>query len=108
MLAISSQSTIYVQVPVYNTEGIDPTSDKVEFAFIGPFGTTPQAGDAPPTPETVWTQGTWDAGTPYTCRLLVGPDAGQITLTVGSYQVWVRITDAPERPVLWSGPLVVT
>lgn len=107
MLAISAIGTQYVQVPVYNTEGIDPTSDVVEFAFIGPFSTTPQAGDNPPTTNTVWTQGTWDAGTPYTARILVGPNDGQIALATGSYQVYVQIQDSPETPCLWSGPMVV-
>ena len=107
MLAISSQSTIYVQVPVYNTEGIDPTSDKVYFAFVGPFATSSQAAEEPPTASTVWYEGTWDAGSsPYTARILVG-SGGVTALAVGSYQVYVKVHDAPEVPVLFSGPMVV-
>lgn len=109
MLAIAAQSTVYVQVPVTNTEGIDPTADVVALAFIGPYGTTVQAADYPPTSTTTWHTASWLAGaaTP-TAKLLVGPNGGAVTLGVGGYQVWVKITDNPETPVLWSGPLVVS
>ena len=106
MLSISTLSTVYIQVPVYNTEGIDPTGDTVNFAFVGPFNTTSQAADNPPTSSTTWYTGTWDSGTPYTARVLVG-SGGVTTLAVGAYQVYVRVTDSPEVPVLWSGPIQV-
>ena len=106
MLAISTLSTVYIQVPVNNTEGIDPTSDPVSFSFIGPYGTVQQASNYPPTSSTTWYTGTWDAGTPYTARVLVGPD-GVVVLATGAYQVYVRVTDSPEVPVLWSGPMQV-
>ena len=110
MLAISSQSTIYVQVPVNNTEGTDPTSDTVAFAFVGPYATTPQAGENPPTSSTVWYTGSWgpDDGAPWTARILVGPVGGVTALGVGSYQVWVKVSASPETPVLWSGPMQVS
>jgi hypothetical protein len=108
MLAISALSTQYVQVPVTNTEGINPISDVVQFAFIGPYATTTQAADYPPTVSTVWTNGSWLSGaTTPTAQILVGPSGGAITLGVGSYQVWLKVEDSPETPILWSGPALV-
>ena len=107
MLAISALSTQYVQVQVNNTEGIDPTGDTVTFAFVGPYATTSQAAENPPTSLTTWYTGAWDAGTPYVARILVGPVGGTATLTTGAYQVYVKVVDSPEVPVLFSGPMIV-
>lgn len=110
MLAIFAIGTQYVEVPVTNTEGIDPTGDNVYFAFIGPYASTTQAAQYPPTSSTTWYQGTWaaDVGSPYTARILVGPGLGGVlALTTGIYQVYVKIQSSPEVPVAWSGPLEV-
>ena len=108
MLAISALSTQYVQVPVTNTEGISPINDVVQFAFIGPYATTTQAADYPPTAATTWITGSWLSGaTTPTAQILVGPSGGAVTLVVGSYQVYIKITDSPEVPILWSGPALV-
>ena len=40
-------------------------------------------------------------------RLLVGP-GGDIELTVGDWQEWVRILDNPEQPLRKPGILVIT
>ena len=110
MLAISVLNTSYIQVPVNNTEGVDPTSDSVFFAFVGPYSTTAIAAENPPTSSTTWYQGTWgaDDGAPWTARILVGPVSGQVVLSVGAYQVFVKVSASPETPVIWSGPMTVS
>lgn len=110
MLAISTQSTSYIEVPVTNTEGVDPTSDNVFFAFVGPFTNTSIAAENPPTSSTTWYEGSWgpDDGSPWTARILVGPVGGSLTLAVGAYQLWVKISASPETPILWSGPVVAS
>jgi len=80
---------------------VDPTSDTVQMAFVNG---EPTSGD--------WKTATWEADsstnpTTYYARCLVGP-GGTVTLSDGDYQVWVKITDSPEVPVLKAGRLVVT
>lgn len=47
--------------------------------------------------------GTWTA----TYRIIVGP-GGDVTLTVGTYDWTVRVTDTPEIPVRKAGTIVAT
>jgi len=111
MLTTSSQSTVYVRVVVTselpNGTTVNPTSDTVQFAFIGPYASTGTASSNPPTSTTTYCSGSWDSGTPYTAKCLIGPNGGVTTLTTGAYQVWIKITDNPEVPVLLAGPLLV-
>lgn len=95
----------YVRIPVSaKTSGVavNPTSDSVLMAF--PLeGVDPIVGD--------WKTATWetDASTSpstYFARCLVGP-AGTITLAVGVYDVWVKITDSPEIPARHAGSLEI-
>lgn len=67
----------------------NPTSKTVQLAF-------PVSGQAPAT----WVDGTWET-TPsqYLARALVGP-GGAIQLDPGTYDVYVKITDDPEIPVV--------
>jgi hypothetical protein len=97
----SALSTQFVQVPVtvLSPLGYNPTSDVVEFAF------TPAT--YPATAPTTWVTGSWAAGTqpPWWAQCLVGP--GGTPLTAGTWQVWVRVTDSPERPVFQPATLVI-
>lgn len=92
--AISVLSTVYVKARITaqkNGVYYDPTADLVEVAFVGP-GVTPVPAD--------WHVASWEtAGTTvHYARLLVGP-AG-LVLPTGTYVMWIRVTDAPEIPVL--------
>lgn len=104
MLSIPAGSLEYVQVAVtanVNNAAYNPTSDQVEFAF-------PATSDTP----TTWYSGAWET-TPapatgaWTAQCLIGP-GGTATLTAGTYAVWLRITDNPERPVRQVGLLQIT
>lgn len=104
-VSISVLSTAYVKCQISATEGgttVDPTSGTVEFAFISEaLGTSPVSGD--------WKAGSWETGSDggYWGRCLVGP-SGTVTLAAGSYDVWTRITKAPETVVKRVGILVIT
>lgn len=93
-VVISGLSTVFVKsriIATKNGASYNPTGDTVEVAFKLP-GVDPTGPD--------WHAASWEsAGSAYYARLLVGP-AGGLVLTVGSYRMWVRITDAPEVPVL--------
>jgi hypothetical protein len=104
-LVIPVGSLEYVRVPVYATSSgaqVNPTGDVVQMAFL-PGSQAPESGD--------WKTASWDTDatttpTTYRARCLVGP-AGTVTLTRGTYTVWVKITDSPEVPVRAVGSLKV-
>jgi hypothetical protein len=104
-ITLSHLSTEYVQIPVSATvagQPHDPTSDTVQFAFLASQTASPQPAD--------WVAASWstasDAAYPYTAQCLVGPGAGAaISLAVGSYVIWLKITDNPEIPVRQVGIL---
>jgi hypothetical protein len=59
-----------------------------------------------------WQTGAWDTNTtniiyPYFAKCLVGP-SGTINLGLGTYVIYVKITDNPEVPVLIGGQLVIS
>jgi hypothetical protein len=93
-VSISDLSTVFIKsriVATKNGAAYNPTGDVVEVAFKLP-GVDPAGPD--------WHAASWEtAGTAYYARLLVGP-AGGLVLTVGTYIMWIRITDSPEVPVL--------
>jgi hypothetical protein len=68
----------------------NPTADVVQMAFVAP-GTDPVADD--------WKAAVWETqpGPKYVAECLVGP-GGTVALPVETYQVWVKVTDAPEIP----------
>jgi hypothetical protein len=79
------------------TAAVTLTAQPVEFAFV------PDGDDGPADDD--WTAATWigDAGLTRAARLLLGP-GGDVTLAVGGYVPWYRVTDDPEipaRPVGW-------
>lgn len=93
-VVISDLSTVYVKsriIATVNGATYNPTGDPVEVAFKPP-GVDPAGPD--------WHAASWEtAGTSYHARLLVGP-VGGLVLAAGTYKMWIRITDAPEVPVL--------
>ncbi|HCT81757.1 MAG TPA: hypothetical protein DGT23_35290 [Micromonosporaceae bacterium] len=105
MHQISTASLEYVLVPVSSEASgasVNPTSDTVTMAFLA-TESAPVAGD--------WKTATWETdATPdpdiYYARCLVGT-GGAVALTAGTYNVWVKISDSPETPVLRAGFLRV-
>lgn len=104
---ISALSTEYILVPVEGTDDngvIDPTSLVVEMAIV-PFEVAPSL-------LTTWFTAEWitvsqdNLDDIYKARLLVGP-GGVITLTVGSWDVWVRVTHVTETPMEKAGTILV-
>lgn len=105
MQTMSVQSLQYVQAYVTATVGgapYNPTVDVVEFAFTS--GSTQ--------PDT-WHAGSWDTSQPnpqtstYCAQILIGP-TGAVTLPAGRYNIWIKIHDNPETPVLPAGQLTIT
>lgn len=94
-VTISDLSTVYIKsriIATLNGSSYNPTGDLVEIAFKAP-GVDPSGPD--------WHTGSWETAgvNEYYARLLVGPIGG-LVLAVGTWRMWVRITDAPEVPVL--------
>ena len=106
-LGMSHLATQYYLVPVSAAKSglpYNPTGDTVQFAFMPTPTQVPGNSD--------WQAGSWDTDTtnilyPYSAKCLVGP-SGTITLGIGSYIVYVKITDSPEIPVLVAGQLQVS
>jgi len=114
MLSIYAVSTQYVSTNISNTEGINPTSDTVQFAFLGGVSNSSQANELVPTSSTTWYTGSWPSMSPvtntansYTATILVGP-AGTVALTTGTYLMLAKVTASPEAPVIFCGPISVS
>lgn len=97
----SSLSTEYVRSQVIASElglAVDPTTFPIQVAFVG---------DGEPV-EADWSPGSWETiGGRYYARALVGP-GGDVQLVNGRYAMWVRITAAPEKPVIRAGGVYIT
>ena len=106
-IGMSHLSLQYYFVPVQVTKlGIayNPAGDPVSFAFMPTPTQVPQVSD--------WVSGSWDVNQasvlfPYSAKCLVGP-SGAITLGIGTYVAYLKITDSPEIPVLLGGQLQVS
>lgn len=106
-IGLSHLSTEYILVPVSATKSgvsYNPTGDVVQFAFMPTPTQVPQVSD--------WVAGSWDSDPsnvlyPYSAKCLVGP-AGVATLGLGSYVIYLKITDNPEIPVLIGGQLQIS
>ena len=105
-IGISQLSLQYVFVPVSVTalDGTpyNPTGDTVELAFMPQATQVPSSGD--------WQTAGWASSTtnvlqPYSAYCLVGP-GGTIQLGVGTYVIYVKITDVDEIPVLQAATLL--
>lgn len=103
MLVISQLSVQYVHCSVAATLGgvdVDPTGDIVALAFV-PQGTTPAPTDFV---TGSWVQDATTVPTTHFARVLIGPPPGAIVLTPGLVDIYLKITDNPETPVLKAGP----
>lgn len=102
--SVLSTQPIQVQITIKSPDGYDPTADAVEFAFTPETYPTTQPADAD------WVAGSWQTypGPTYWVQTLVGPANGGKALTLGSWQVWVKITDDPAEPVLQPALLTIT
>jgi len=106
VLLLSHLSLEYVIIPVNVTKAgvpYNPTSDTLQFAFMPTPTQIPGSGD--------WVAGVWESDSPnvlypYNAKCLVGP-GGVITLSLGTYVIYLKITDSPEIPVLVAGQLVI-
>lgn len=93
MLKVPSISRPYLLVPVSGGS----ISTPVEIAVIADGVEEPAEDD--------WLAAdVWDGSV---AKLLIGP-GGTLGLANGIYRVWVRVTSAPEIPVLRSGLLQIT
>lgn len=100
----STLSLEYVRVTVRaSLAGVakDPTPDVVGFALTAP-GANP----------VTFTSGGWETydATAKTAvaRILVGPSGTLAAPAVGTWDVWVKVTDSPEIPVIKAGSVVYT
>ena len=114
MLSIYAVSTQYVTTNITNNESVNPTSDAVQFAFLGPYSSSSQANEAVPTSGTTYYTGSWPSTQPtanttntYTAWVLVGP-SGVVSLSTGTYLMVVKISASPEAPVIFCGPVAVS
>lgn len=110
VLLRSAQSLEYVRVPVATVDDdgaeVNPTSDAVALAFVAD-GETADA-------DTTFLSGDWDTDDSdpsrpiYYARLMVGPGSDPTVYhpTSGTWvDVWVRVTDNPESPVIRAGSI---
>ena len=99
-------STNYVQVQVTTRAPsiYNPTGDTVQMAF------TPQTYPETSPTSSSWVTGSWVTfpGPAYWAQALVGPANGGTALSIGTYQVWVKVTDSPAVPVLQPCLLEIT
>jgi hypothetical protein len=97
-----SASKQYIKIPVTATVNgivVDPESDSVAFACVAP-GVAPASGD--------FVAGSWETiSGRYYARVLIGPGTS-LELVTGLYEIFVKITDNPEIPVLDSGLLEIS
>ena len=107
MIGQSHLSTEDVNIPLNAIKSgvtYNPTGDTVQFAFMPTPTQVPQLSD--------WVPGSWDSVPsrvlyPYTAKCLVGP-SGTVTLGIGTYIIYLKITDSPEIPVRIAGQLQVS
>lgn len=99
-IAISQLSLQYVGVPVKATSisgtAVNPTADPVFMAFMPQATQVPQNADWK---SAVWATRSNNILEPYAAECLVGP-GGTVQLGIGTYVIYVKVTDNPEIPVL--------
>lgn len=87
-----ADSTEYVKVPLPTVPaGVDLTLDSFQMAFAATKDSIVAAPD--------WHTAIWDP-VAQVVELLVGPGAGGVVITPGSYVVLLKVTDSPEIPVI--------
>lgn len=98
--SVLSTKHVYCTVSTFEA-GIpaDPTSGVISFAFLT-TEVNPVSGD--------WKAGSWEtAGTEYWGRCFIGPNGGVVALTVGTYDVWVRVVKGIETVIEQVGKLTI-
>ncbi|MBP2704388.1 hypothetical protein JOL79_11245 [Microbispora sp. RL4-1S] len=97
MEPISSLSRININSFITGATG----TEAVDIAF-----TTPNI--EPDTED--WHAAAWGTPTPTGCvaRILIGPGDGTVTLTDGTYDMWVRVTGPVQAPVFRTGQIAIT
>lgn len=106
-IGFSHLSLEYILIPVAAWKAgvpFNPSADVIKFAFMPNATQVPLVSD--------WQTGGWEANPtslayPYNARCLVGP-AGTITLGIGTYIIYLQVTDSPEIPVLYGGQLQIS
>jgi len=106
-LTFSHLSTMYALIPLSAKKAgvpYNPTSDALQFAFMPNSVQQPVNAD--------WVNGVWESVPtniiyPYNAKCLVGPN-GTTVLTLGTYIMYMKITDSPETPVLVAGQLTIS
>lgn len=93
IVCVPSESKEFLHVPVTATASL--SGYQVEMAVI-PYGADPVSAD--------WHAAAWDG---INAKILVGPGSA-LELAEAIYGVWVRITTAEEKPVLYSGIVRIT
>jgi hypothetical protein len=76
---IPASSTEYLHIPVTAPVGTDLTGAPVKIAIVL-HADNPSGGE--------WHTAEWVDGD---ARILIGPDGGALTLTRGTYRVWIAI-----------------
>ena len=107
-IGMSHLSTQYYLVPIAATRlgvAYNPTGDTVQFSFMPTPTQVPGNAD--------WVSGSWDTSSasvlyPYSAKCLVGPAGPIITLGIGTYVVYVKVTDSPEIPAFVVGQLAIS
>jgi hypothetical protein len=99
-ISISHLSLQYVGIPVkaslLNGNAYNPTTVPVYIAFMPQATQVPQPSDWQ---TALWATRSSDILEPYAAFCLVGP-TGTIQLGIGTYVLYVKVTDNPEIPVL--------
>jgi len=107
-IGISHVSLQYIGIPVKASTlaltSYDPTADPVRMAFL------PQATQAPQ--STDWQTAIWSAVPsnlifPYAAYCLIGP-GGTIDPGIGTFYIWLKVTDNPEIPAEVVGLLQIS
>ena len=75
-------------------------TETIQMAFVQ--AAQPSSGD--------WKAAAWGSVTPTGAwaHILIGPASASLTLTAGTWQVWVKATSTPEIPVMRSGEIEIT
>jgi hypothetical protein len=107
-IGMSQLSLQYVGVPVKAATlagaSYDPTALTVQMAFMPTATQVPGSGDWQ---SAVWATVSGSVLYPYAAYCLVGP-GGTITLGLGTYVMYLKVTGFPEIPVLLAGQLQIT
>ena len=107
-IGMSQLSLQYVGVPVKASTlagaSYDPTSLTVQMAFMPTATQVPGSSDWQ---TALWATVSGNVLYPYAAYCLVGP-GGTITLGIGTYVMYLKVTGVPEIPVQITGQLQIT